>query len=774
MKRPWPLFAHILVRILPVTLLLLAGVWLAVFSMARETLRKEAEARVRMEAASESRAIDEKLDHLVHLARILAANDLVVNGLIDTIDRKDYLSLFFRSLRIPWHPDFQIALADYKGRPVASNSLRSPSYQGEKWVPTVMEGDEWVEATGERFRIAVPVRYQNLPEGVLVMEAEAEAVWRSWIRQETEHLVLLRDASGRVLYSSAQGPVSGGEGLPVPGPGHIRMEANVDGLPGLFVTVCASVEESFPEALRFQGFLVWALAVMVGSLVAGVALSSHLASRPLKSLLGEIRAIRENFDPEGRVSEPSVREFSRLARAFNGMMKEIERTTVHAVLLREAEEALKRQTEKQRLLLDNIEVQVWYLSDERTYGAVNRAHAEFFSVGKKDLELKDLFEIVNEEEARVCMEGNREVFAKKGSVRNEEWIVNGRGEKRLLTITKTPRLDENGDVEYVVCSAVDHTERWLAEEALRKARDELEERVRERTRELEETQKELVAKALEAGRAQMSAIVLHNIGNAVTPVVALLEQIKESCPRPLHYYLKRCYGDLEAHREELGSYVDKDPKGREVFRYLGELAESLESIEGRREEMFRSIEGAVAYVSEILSIQHAYSASNTEGRQRIRLNAMVRDAIAMQRVSLEKRGVRADTDLQEDLPELLLNPNRFMQVLVNLIKNGYEAMAEDGGKEKKIVFRTFSRNGEVVLQLTDTGVGLEDRQDPSSIFEVGNSGKGSTGFGLYYCKQFLEANEGSLALSSPGKGQGTTVTVKLPARSEQGAKARRE
>ncbi len=134
---------------------------------------------------------------------------------------------------------------------------------------------------------------------------------------------------------------------------------------------------------------------------------------------------------------------------------------------KEEEEALIQLADEQELLLDNIEVQIWYLKDVETYGAVNDAHANFLGVDKSDLANSTFWEITSSaDEARVCIEANKQVFEEKKQIRTEEWVVNGRGESRLLAVTKTPKLNDNGSVEYVVCSAIDITGRKRGEEAL--------------------------------------------------------------------------------------------------------------------------------------------------------------------------------------------------------------------------------------------------------------------------------------------------------------------
>ncbi len=134
-----------------------------------------------------------------------------------------------------------------------------------------------------------------------------------------------------------------------------------------------------------------------------------------------------------------------------------------------AEEALFRATENQQILLDNIPTQVWYLTDETTYGAINKAHADFNGVKFEDFAFKNLYDIFPKDIADVCKLSNTEVFSTKKVVHTEEWVPHVSGNKRLISIIKTPKLREDGSVEYVVCSAEDITDQKNAEEKLRES-----------------------------------------------------------------------------------------------------------------------------------------------------------------------------------------------------------------------------------------------------------------------------------------------------------------
>ncbi|MBN1174740.1 MAG: PAS domain S-box protein [Micromonosporaceae bacterium] len=139
-----------------------------------------------------------------------------------------------------------------------------------------------------------------------------------------------------------------------------------------------------------------------------------------------------------------------------------------------AEVELARVVEEQRILLNNIMTQVFYLIDDHTYGAVNEAHARFVGLPAEQMAFRDMREFLPEEVAQACSDSNGQVFATGMPVRSEEWAPDAGGELRLLSVLKAPKLREDGAVEYVVCSAEDITEQALAQQSLAEERARLE------------------------------------------------------------------------------------------------------------------------------------------------------------------------------------------------------------------------------------------------------------------------------------------------------------
>lgn len=141
-------------------------------------------------------------------------------------------------------------------------------------------------------------------------------------------------------------------------------------------------------------------------------------------------------------------------------------TVVDRTKQKKKERRLNQLLDEQKILLDNIEVQTWFLIDVDTYGVVNQAHANFFGLNKELFENKLLVEIMSEDETRVSIESNIKVFEEKKQLKSEELITNLKGEECLLAVTRSPIVDEKGNVKSIVCSAIDITEQKIMEKTI--------------------------------------------------------------------------------------------------------------------------------------------------------------------------------------------------------------------------------------------------------------------------------------------------------------------
>ena len=112
-----------------------------------------------------------------------------------------------------------------------------------------------------------------------------------------------------------------------------------------------------------------------------------------------------------------------------------------------------------------------------------------------------------------------------------------------------------------------------------------------------------------------------------------------------------------------------------------------------------------------------------------------------------------------------VDPARLRQVVHNLLSNAIHYTAEGG---QVTVALTESSNG-VTLEVNDNGVGLtaEELTHVFDRFYQADSSRdrvlGSAGLGLAICKAIVEAHDGRITAGSPGRDQGSTFTIYLPA-----------
>lgn len=105
---------------------------------------------------------------------------------------------------------------------------------------------------------------------------------------------------------------------------------------------------------------------------------------------------------------------------------------------------------------------------------------------------------------------------------------------------------------------------------------------------------------------------------------------------------------------------------------------------------------------------------------------------------------------------------RFSRMLCNIIKNAREAMPQGG----ILTLATEQISGEVVLRISDTGIGIPPEILPQLFEPFVTHGKtNGTGLGLAIAKSIVEGHRGKIGVTSQ-VGNGTTVEIRLPAPTE--------
>jgi signal transduction histidine kinase len=128
-------------------------------------------------------------------------------------------------------------------------------------------------------------------------------------------------------------------------------------------------------------------------------------------------------------------------------------------------------------------------------------------------------------------------------------------------------------------------------------------------------------------------------------------------------------------------------------------------------------------------------------------------------VPLEQEKTTLLVDVEPDLPSLEINKVRMARALVNILENAILAPVSSEGKT--ITVKAQLDTTGVLIRISDNGMGVKE-EDLCRIWDIGFSGKNTSGLGLPFAKQTVLENNGKIELEST-YGKGTTVFIWLPA-----------
>ena len=242
---------------------------------------------------------------------------------------------------------------------------------------------------------------------------------------------------------------------------------------------------------------------------------------------------------------------------------------------------------------------------------------------------------------------------------------------------------------------------------------ELEQRVAMRTAELEE-----------AGhrKDEFLAVLAHELRNPLAAIRTASQVI--------------ALPDLEpAHRESAGAVIQRQVT--QLVRLIDDLV-----------DMSRIGRG-------VISLQ----------RGRVDIGTMIAQAVESSRPLIDGRGHTLTVEIANNCPAVMGDAARLSQVVGNLLANAAK-FTEAGGQ---LTLRAGLENGDVVIRVKDTGIGIEPEM-LSSIFDLFTQVRHSPddhaaglGIGLALVRQIVEMHDGHVSASSDGPGTGTEVVVRLPA-----------
>ncbi|MFM0221817.1 trifunctional serine/threonine-protein kinase/ATP-binding protein/sensor histidine kinase [Paraburkholderia dipogonis] len=211
--------------------------------------------------------------------------------------------------------------------------------------------------------------------------------------------------------------------------------------------------------------------------------------------------------------------------------------------------------------------------------------------------------------------------------------------------------------------------------------------------------------------------------------------------------------------QPLGAIVTS---GEACLRWLGHREPQPEEVRGCVQHMIGEGRRASEIVRRIRTLTRKAAPRKTQ----LELNDVINDIVALVQREVFNHRVSLRLELASGLPPLLGDRVQLQQVLINLVINGIQAMADIGDAPRELLIESHRDNdGHVVVAVQDSGPGI-DPESANRLFDAFFTTKAEgMGMGLSICRSIIEAHGGQVWASNHA-GRGAIFQFSLPSDSE--------
>ncbi len=145
-------------------------------------------------------------------------------------------------------------------------------------------------------------------------------------------------------------------------------------------------------------------------------------------------------------------------------------------------------------------------------------------------------------------------------------------------------------------------------------------------------------------------------------------------------------------------------------------------------------------------------------KSKLKLGLLLSEIAGLARTSLLKSKISLEIEKCEFDDIIFADKSQILHALLNIVENSIEAMPTGGKLQFKL--EDSSKDGKILLQITDTGVGMDEDAAKLAIEPFYTTKEGATGMGLSISNRLFELNDASLGFESKPDA-GTTVTIRF-------------
>ena len=366
-----------------------------------------------------------------------------------------------------------------------------------------------------------------------------------------------------------------------------------------------------------------------------------------------------------------------------------------------AEEELRESEARFRTVANAAPVMIWMSGPDKLCTFFNKGWLDFTGRSPEQELGNGWAEGVHREDIDRCLDVYQNSFNARESFTMEYRLRRSDGEYRWLLDSGTPRFASDGAFLGYIGSCIDITERKAAEEEARRRREQV----------------ELLGRVSLLG--EMTASLAHELDQ---PLAAILSNATAAMQ-----YLEQGKLDPEQLQEILTDVVG----------------------DGRRaHDIMHNVRSAIKKGSAI--------------RGRINLNDVVKAVTHMVHLDAAAHFCKVEMSLARNLPAIEGDPSQIQQVLINLVRNAFDAMRDTPPSGRKVeIATTYNGDGTICVAVRDYGSGIPEPTLERLFEQFFTTKEEGLGMGLAIVRSIVEAHGGSIAAEN-ADGGGARFHFRLP------------